>query len=74
MGSRGRIFLLSSTGESGGRFGQSQSSRTRDSIIRLAAREASVFDSGSTVTGVGGAESERCELALEPLRRRCVKL
>ncbi len=43
---------------SGGRLGQSQSSLTSDSIILLAAREASVFDKGSTVVGVEKVESE----------------
>jgi hypothetical protein len=60
--------------DSGGVFGQSQSSRTSDNIMRLAAREASDFDIGSTLRGVAEMESDVCELALEPFRKRWVRL
>lgn len=52
--------------------GHSQSSRTIDKIIRRAAREVSVLDNGST--GVGGRMSVGELAALEPLRKRWVKL
>jgi hypothetical protein len=60
--------------ELGGTSGQLQSSLTSDNIIRLAAREVSVFVMGSNAAGLEGVESGAYELALEPFRKRWVKL
>ena len=65
-------FSLRSIEDSGGRFGQSQSLRTSESIMRFAAREASVLDKGSTERAEERAESDPCE-PFEPFRRREVR-